>query len=213
MIQGIVDWLENIILTVGYPGVSVAMALESFFPPIPSEALMPFVGYMSYIGELNLYITILITTVASYVGTIPFYIIGYLGESSFENFLRKYGKYFFITDEGIDKVFGLFDKYGNKIVLLGRLIPTVRSLISFPAGVAKMKFGIFTLYSLVGSLIWSSIFVLAGYFLGDGWEKAIEWISGYEKTVMVLIILAVVFYIIYLAYRSIKKKDEEVTTD
>lgn len=206
MIQGIVDWLENIILTVGYPGVSLAMALESFFPPIPSEALMPFVGYMSYTGELNLYITIVITTVASYVGTLPFYIIGYLGESSFENFLRKYGKYLFISDEAIDKVFGLFDRYGNKIVFFGRLVPTVRSLISFPAGVAKMKFGIFSLYSLIGSLIWSSIFILAGYFLGDGWEKAIDWISGYEKGIMILLAVCLVVYIGYFGYKKVTGK-------
>jgi len=206
MIQGIVDWLEAVILTVGYPGVSFAMALESFFPPIPSEALMPFVGYMSYTGELNLYITIIFTTVASYIGTLPFYIIGYLGEASFERFSRKYGKYFLISDEAIDKVFGLFDRYGNKIVFLGRLIPTVRSLISFPAGVAKMKFWIFTLYSLVGSLIWSSMFILAGYFLGDGWEKAIDWISGYEKIVMILLIVGFVIYVGYFVYKKVIEK-------
>ena len=206
MIQGVVDWLETVILTVGYPGVSFAMALESFFPPIPSEALMPFVGYMSYTGELNLYITIVITAVASYVGTLPFYIIGYLGELSFEKFLRKYGKYLFISDEAIDKVFGLFDRYGNKIVLIGRLIPTVRSLISFPAGVAKMKFWIFTLYSLIGSLIWSSIFILAGYFLGDGWEKAIDWISGYEKGIMVILVISFVVYVGYFVYKTIKER-------
>ena len=205
MIEGIVDWLETVILTVGYPGVSFAMALESFFPPIPSEALMPFVGYMSYTGELNLYITIVVTTVASYIGTLPFYIIGYLGESSFENFLRKYGKYLFISDEAINKVFGLFDIYGNKIVFFGRLIPTVRSLISFPAGVARMKFGIFTVYSIVGSLIWSSIFILAGYFLGDGWEKAITWISGYEKGVMILLIIGLVIYVGYFIYKKVKE--------
>jgi len=206
MIQGVVDWLETLILTVGYPGVSFAMALESFFPPIPSEALMPFVGYMSYTGELNLYLTVVVTTVASYIGTLPFYIIGYLGESSFENFLRKYGKYLFISDKAINKVFGLFDIYGNKIVFLGRLIPTVRSLISFPAGVAKMKFGVFTIYSLFGSLLWSSIFILAGYFLGDAWEKAITWISGYEKGVMILLIIGLVIYTGYFIYKKIKEK-------
>lgn len=207
MIQGIVDWLENIILTVGYPGVSMAMALESFFAPIPSEALMPFVGYMSYTGELNLFITIIVTTISSYIGTLPFYFIGYFGESSFENFLRKYGKYLFISDESIDKVFGLFEKYGNKFVFFGRLIPTIRSLISFPAGVARMKFGIFSLYSIAGSLVWSSIFILAGYFLGDGWEKAIEWISSYEKAVMITIAVGVIAYVIYSVYKKIKTKE------
>jgi membrane protein DedA with SNARE-associated domain len=208
MIQGIVDWLENIILTIGYPGVATAMALESFFAPIPSEALMPFVGYMSYTGDLNLIATILVTTVASYVGTLPFYIVGYLGEASFDKFIRKFGKYLFISEEGVDRVFAMFDKYGNKIVLLGRLIPTVRSLISFPAGVAKMKFGIFTLFSLLGSLIWSTIFIVAGYLLGDGWEKAIEWISGYEKIVMISIVIFIIGYIGYMVWKMVKGKKE-----
>lgn len=206
MIQGIVDWLENIILTVGYPGVAVAMALESFFAPIPSEALMPFVGYMSYTGELNLWITILVTTVSSYIGTLPFYFIGLVGETAFEKFLRKYGKYLFISDESIDKVFQMFEKHGENFVFLGRLIPTIRSLISFPAGVSKMKFGIFSIYSLAGSLVWSSIFILAGYFLGDGWQKAIDWISGYEKAVMILLVIGVIAYIGYFSYKKIKEK-------
>ena len=207
MIQGLVDWLQEIILTVGYPGVSVAMALESFFAPIPSEALMPFVGYMSYTGDLNLWVTILVTTVSSYLGSLPFYIIGYLGENAFERFLRKYGKYLFISDESIDKVFGLFDKFGNKIVLLGRLIPTVRSLISFPAGIARMNFLIFTTYSLLGSLVFSSIFIFAGYLLGDSWEKVITWISGYERGVLILLGIVLVGYIVYILYKRLKKEE------
>ena len=207
MIQGLVDWLTEMILTIGYPGVSIAMALESFFAPIPSEALIPFIGYMSYTGDLNIWISIIITSVASYIGTLPFYVIGYLGEDTFERFLRKYGKYLFISNEGIDRVFGLFEKYGNKIVFVAKLIPTIRSLISFPAGIAKMNFVIFTIYSLLGSLLFSAIFIFSGYLLGDSWEKVIAWISGYEKAVIIIGVLAVLGYIGYVIYKKVKKKD------
>ncbi len=210
MIQGIVEWIEHVILTVGYPGVFFTVALESFFAPIPSEALMPFVGYMVYQGELNLYATIVLTTLGSFVGTLPFYIIGYLGKEPFERFLRKYGKYLFISNKAIDKVFDMFDKHGNKIILFGRLIPTVRTLVSFPAGVAKMNFGVFSVYSIAGSFIWSSILILIGYFLGDGWKKAIDWISGYEKVVMVILGIGLAVYIGYFVYRKLTEKKKSL---
>jgi membrane protein DedA with SNARE-associated domain len=206
MIEGIVDWLEHIILTVGYPGVFFTVALESFFAPIPSEALMPFVGYMAYQGELNVYITIILTALGGFVGTLPFYVIGYLGKEPFERFLRKYGKYLFISDKGIDKVFEMFDEHGNKIIFFGRLIPTIRTLVSFPAGVAKMNFGVFTLYSIAGSLVWSTALILIGYLLGDQWQTAIEWISAYEKIVMIILGIGLLVYIGYFVYKEISKK-------
>lgn len=206
MIEGIVDWLEHIILTVGYPGVFFTVALESFFAPIPSEALMPFVGYMAYQGELNVYITIILTALGGFVGTLPFYVIGYLGKEPFERFLRKYGKYLFISDKGIDKVFEMFDEHGNKIIFFGRLIPTIRTLVSFPAGVAKMNFGVFTLYSIAGSLVWSTALILIGYLLGDQWQTAIEWVSAYEKIVMIILGIGLLVYIGYFVYKEISKK-------
>ncbi len=207
MIQEIVNWLEQIILTVGYPGVFLAVVLESLFAPLPSEALMPFIGYMAYQGELNLYIAIIVTALGGFVGTIPFYYVGYLGKDFFEKFLRKYGKYLFISNEDVDKVFNMFEKHGNKIIFFGRLLPTIRSLISFPAGVAKMNLGVFTVYSLAGSVVWSCILVSAGYLLGDGWEKTIEWISGYEKGALMAVGVAILIYAGYSIYKTISKRN------
>lgn len=207
MIQEMVNWLEQIILTVGYPGVFLAVVLESLFAPLPSEALMPFIGYMAYQGELNLYIAIIVTALGGFVGTIPFYYVGYLGKDFFEKFLRKYGKYLFISNEDVDKVFNMFEKHGNKIIFFGRLLPTIRSLISFPAGVAKMNLGVFTVYSLAGSVVWSCILVSAGYLLGDGWEKTIEWISGYEKGALIAVGVAILIYAGYSIYKKISKRN------
>ena len=207
MIQEIVNWLEQIILTVGYPGVFLAVVLESLFAPLPSEALMPFIGYMAYQGELNLYIAIIVTALGGFIGTIPFYYVGYLGKDFFEKFLRKYGKYLFISNEDVDKVFNMFEKHGNKIIFFGRLLPTIRSLISFPAGVAKMNLGVFTVYSLAGSVVWSCILVSAGYLLGDGWEKTIEWISGYEKGALIAVGVAILIYAGYSIYKKISKRN------
>jgi membrane protein DedA with SNARE-associated domain len=101
----------------------------------------------------------------------------------------------------------MFEKHGNKIIFFGRLLPTIRSLISFPAGVAKMNLGVFTVYSLAGSVVWSCILVSAGYLLGDGWEKTIEWISGYEKGALIAVGVAILIYAGYSIYKKISKRN------
>lgn len=206
MIENIVTWLENIIRTVGYPGIFLTVTLESLFAPIPSEALMPFIGYMVYQGQFNLYLTIIVTALGGYFGTLPFYFIGYAGNNFFERFLRRFGKYLFISNESIDKVFEMFKTKGNKIIFFGRLIPTVRSLVSFPAGVAKMNFLVFTIYSIAGSLIWSCMLVLVGFLLGEQWTVAIKWLSGYGNAVVIILCIAVVLYMGYSVYKEYFEK-------
>ena len=112
----------------------------------------------------------------------------------------------FIIPQDFKDVFNMFNKHGNSIVFFGRMIPTVRSLISFPAGVAKMNFGLFSLYSIAGSFVWTAVLVLIGYFLGDGWEKAIKWISGYEKVVLFTFAAGLVVYAGYFIYKKFKEK-------
>ena len=144
MIQSIIDWLVNAISTIGYPGVFISVFLESFFAPIPSEIILPFSGFVASTGKMDLIFVIVIATVAAYLGSLPFYFIGKWGEKPVINFINKYGKYLFIQQKDVDKVFGAFDKYGKGVVFFGRLIPMIRTLISFPAGVAKMKFARFS---------------------------------------------------------------------
>lgn len=203
MIQTFIDWLVNVISTLGYPGVALSVFLESFFAPIPSEIILPFSGFVASSGVLNIYLVILVSTLAAYLGSLPFYLIGRWGERYVTNFLNKFGKYLFIEQGDVDWAFNLFEKHGSKIVLLGRLMPIVRTLISFPAGAAKMHFGIFTVFTLMGSFVWNTILVYAGYILADNWGVVGEYISKYEK---VILVIGVALVVLYLLRGYLKKK-------
>jgi membrane protein DedA with SNARE-associated domain len=207
MIENIVDWMTNLMEQLGYIGVGFSVFLETIFPPIPSAFIQPFAGFVSSRTDQVLILTILAATIGTYLGTLPFYLLGIWGEKFVYKFLKKYGKYLFIDDYEVDKAFEFFDKYGNRIVLFGRLIPLVRTFVSFPAGVAKMPFVQFTIYTLIGSAIWSAILSTAGFLLGEQWEQIIFWLSRYENFVIVASILFVVGYIVYkiLSKRAAKK--------
>ncbi|PKN02784.1 hypothetical protein CVU76_02010 [Candidatus Dojkabacteria bacterium HGW-Dojkabacteria-1] len=206
MIQTFIDWLVNIITTLGYPGVALSVFIESFFAPIPSEIILPFSGFVASTGALNIYLVITVATIAAYLGTLPFYFIGRWGEKFVTKFLDRYGKYLFIDREEVDWAFGLFEKHGKKIVLLGRLIPIVRSLISFPAGVAKMDFFVFSIFTLIGALMWNTILTYSGYLLADNWEVVGEFIAKYEKIILGVFVVVFVLYLLrgYLKRRRAK---------
>jgi len=195
MISSIIDWLVNLISSIGYPGVAIAMFLESFFAPIPSEIILPFSGFVAYSGTLNIYLVIAVASISAYLGSLPFYIVGRWGNGAVIKFADRYGKYFFISKSEIDKGFEVFEKYGNGIVFLGRLVPIVRTVISFPAGVAKMRFDLFSLYTLAGATIWSTILALAGFYLGERWGTVSDFISKYEHAVLIAIVVVVLLYI------------------
>ena len=194
MINSIIEWLVNLFSSVGYWGVGLAMFIESFFAPIPSEIILPFSGFVASKGNLNILIVIIVATIAAYLGSLPFYFIGKLGEEKVLSFLKKFGKYLFISDKDLKKGIEVFEKFGNRFVLLGRLIPIIRTVISFPAGVSKMNFGIFSLYTIIGTAIWSTILSLAGFFLGSKWENVSIFVSRYEKVIIgILLFITIVF--------------------
>jgi membrane protein DedA with SNARE-associated domain len=203
MIENIVNWMTNLMERLGYIGVGFSVFLETIFPPIPSAFIQPFAGFVSSRTDQSLVLTILAATIGTYLGTLPFYILGIWGENFVNKFLKKYGKYLFIDPEEVDQAFKFFDKHGKSIVLFGRLIPLVRTFVSFPAGVAKMPFWQFTAYTLLGGAIWSSILSVAGFLLGEQWEQILFWLTQYENFVIVLCVL---FVIGYIAYKVFSKK-------
>ena len=202
MIENTVTWLIEIIEATGYLGIAFAILLESVFPPIPSAFILPFMGFVSSRTEQLLIVYIAVASVAAYIGTLPFYFLGVWGEDFLRKFLDKYGKYFFIEEEEVEKAFEFFDKKGNSIVFFGRLIPLIRSAISFPAGVARMPFIKYSIYTLLGSAVWSAGLGLAGYFLGEQWEIVVEWLARYED---IALILTVVLFLSYIGYKIYKK--------
>ncbi len=206
MINSFIDWLVNLITVIGYPGVMLSMFVESFFAPIPSEIILPFSGFVASSGALNIYLVVVLASFAAYLGSLPFYLIGRWGKDKVDIFLREYGKYLFIKEGDLDKGYDVFNKHGNKMVFFGRLIPIVRTVISFPAGVADMNFVLFSAYTFAGTLIWSSILAGAGYLLGDNWSSISGYISKYEKIILVILILVIVLFVARGIRNAIKEK-------
>lgn len=207
MISSVIDWLVNLIEVIGYPGVAIAMFVESFFAPIPSEIILPFSGFVAFGGSLNIYVVIVVATLAAYLGTLPFYFIGRWGNEFVMEFLKKYGKYLFISQDDLQKGFDAFEKYGGGIVFFGRLIPIVRTVISFPAGVARMNFAQFSIYTLVGAGIWSSILASAGFFLGDRWDMVSVYVDRYENVILILLLVLVAVYIGWNIRKVLRKSN------
>lgn len=206
VIESIVAWLTGIISALGYPGVALAMFIESFFAPIPSELIMPFAGFLAAQGEMNVVIIGLVGGIASYLGSLPFYFLGRVGkEERIKQFINKYGKWLFISESDVEKGYSFFKKHGNWTVFFGRLIPIIRTVISFPAGMAQMNYIKFSAYTLAGSLIWSYLLTIAGYLLGENWEVVGAFIDKYQLVVIVIGVLIVLF----LLYKLVKRRNKQ----
>lgn len=202
MITNILAWLASLIIKVisnsGYLGITFLMALESACLPIPSEIIMPFSGYLVVLGEFSLLLVILGGTIGNLLGSIIAYWIGAYGGRPF---IERYGKYILIKKEELDKSQRFFEKYGSLSIFFARLLPIVRTFISFPAGIAKMQFWRFCLYTLVGSLFWSVLLSYIGVFLGENW-RAVE--VYFRKFDWLVLILLVIFIFVFL-YKRVKK--------
>ncbi|MFZ5559618.1 MAG: DedA family protein [Patescibacteria group bacterium] len=202
MITNILAWLASLIIKVisnsGYLGITFLMALESACLPIPSEIIMPFSGYLVVLGEFSLLLVILGGTIGNLLGSIIAYWIGAYGGRPF---IERYGKYILIKKEELDRSQRFFEKYGSLSIFFARLLPIVRTFISFPAGIAKMQFWRFCLYTLVGSLFWSVLLSYIGVFLGENW-RAVE--VYFRKFDWLVLILLVIFIFVFL-YKRVKK--------
>lgn len=206
--EQIITFLTGLIIQViqstGYVGVFVLMTAESALIPIPSEITMPFAGYLASVGKFNLYAIILIGALANLAGSLIAYGIGMWGEDSFiRKVVKKYGKWVLITEDEYTKSEKWFRKYGEKIVFFSRVLPIVRTFISLPAGVAKMKLGKFCLFTLIGSLIWSAFLTYIGFALGRNWHS-IE--TYYRRFEFVIIIAGLALAAYYLRHKWSKLK-------
>ncbi|MEF3274581.1 MAG: DedA family protein [Chloroflexus sp.] len=190
-------WIESIILAIGYPGITLVMLAENLFPPIPSELVMPFAGFLVGRGEMNLLLAISAGTLGSVLGAVVLYYIGLLaGEPLVRPFFRNYGRFFLLSEQDLDRALNAFTTHGDVIVLVGRVIPIIRSLISLPAGMNRMPMGRFLLFTTIGSAIWTSLLTIGGMFLGANWEFVIEIVDQYQKLVLVVLAIAVAVFVV-----------------
>jgi len=197
----------------GYLGILLLIAIENVFPPIPSEVILGFGGFMTTYTKLNIVGVIIFATLGSVIGAIILYLIGkILNRERLAKIVRgKIGKILFLKEEDIEKAYGWFDKRGYKTVFFCRFVPIVRSLISIPAGMSEMKMPKFLAYTTIGSLIWNTVLVCIGATLGDNWEKLVLVMDEYSTIALVLIIILFIVIVFMFYKNKIKQMKIEKT--
>jgi membrane protein DedA with SNARE-associated domain len=186
---GIAGWALGLMETLGAPGAGVAIALENLFPPLPSEVILPLAGFTAARGGMSLLAAVAWTTIGSVVGALALYWVGaLLGR---ERIVAIAAKLPLVKVSDIGKTEQWFARHGTKAVFFGRFIPVFRSLISVPAGIERMPVATFLALTSLGSLIWNTLFVLAGYLLGENWHVVTEYVELYSKGVAIAVVLAV----------------------
>ena len=166
------EFITQLVSQLGYVGVAVLMLLENVFPPIPSELIMPLAGFVARRGELNLWLTIAAGTAGSLVGAAAWYALARrLGERRLRSWFEGHGRWLSLSGDDIDRSTRWFKQHGAFAVLLGRLVPALRTLISVPAGIAGMRLIPFLLYSVIGTALWTAALTYAGYLLGARFQR------------------------------------------
>lgn len=196
----ITDWLVELMNLIGPAGAGIAIALENLFPPLPSEAILPLAGIAASRGTFTLAEAIGWTTLGSLVGAFVLYGLGAaLGAER----LRRFADFMpLIHVEDVDRAIAWFQRHGGKAVFFGRMIPIFRSMISIPAGVARMPLWRFAVFTAAGSLIWNSVFVMVGYLLGEAWHIVEQYVDILQYVVIVAVIVGVAVFI-YLRVRTL----------
>ncbi|MCL4397538.1 DedA family protein [Patescibacteria group bacterium] len=201
MIELLTNFIIAIIKATGYPGVFVLMTLESALVPIPSEATMPFAGSLVSPGIFNFWLLVMIGTAGNLLGSLLAYGLGYLGENEVADFIRRYGKYVLVREKEFEHARVLFNRFGEPIVFISRILPAVRTYISLPAGIAKMDLKKFVFYTAAGSFIWAIVLTYLGVILGNNWHL----LSKYFHILDFVVIGGIVLAVLYLVLKRLKK--------
>jgi len=199
----------DIINGFGYIGIAFLIAVENIFPPIPSEVILTFGGFLTTVSNMNVWGVILSATVGAVAGALVLYYLGRLlnAERLERLFESKLGRRLHLKKEDVRRAEGWFSKHGNKTVFFCRFIPLVRSLISIPAGAAKMQMGSFLLLTAAGTAIWNTVLVFLGKFAGDAWGNIANYVNVYSIiAVGVLAVIAIVVGVIFIKTRFLSPR-------
>lgn len=206
--QLILDFINNVYLSIGWVGVVILMMIESACIPLPSELIMPLAGWM-LIANQNLGIGFVLLAgfcggLGNLLGSLIAYWVGAYGGLPF---LKRYGKYVLISNHDLDLASYWFDKHGDWITLGARFLPAIRTFISFPAGIARMNLGKFSLYAFLGSFVWSAALAYGGYVLGQNWEKIREVMRPFDYPIIAVCVILIIFFIWYKVRKN--KTDQQ----
>lgn len=196
MVTTIIDILANFVINtislLGYSGIFLLMLVESAGIPMPSEVIMPFSGFLVVDGRLNFWAIVFLGAFGNLVGSLLAYWIGFAGGRPL---IEKYGKYILISKHDLNLADRWFTKYGNATVFFGRMLPIIRTYISFPAGIAKMELKKFSIYTFLGALPWCYLLTFAGVKMGTNWELIRQKLHNFDLVIAILIVLFVIMYL------------------
>ena len=191
------DWIISIMEQLGYLGIALLMFLDNVFPPIPSEIIMPSAGFTASQGQLTLWGVILAGSLGSIIAAAVLYWIGQkISHEQLFKLIDRYGKYLFIKSTDVEKALKWFELYGHRVVFFGRMVPAVRSLISIPAGMSRMPFWKFMLYSSVGTIIWTTFLASVGFYFGNNVELMHQVFSRVGYVIMGIVLFVVLWFVI-----------------
>jgi membrane protein DedA with SNARE-associated domain len=190
------DWVVDVIDAIGYLGVALLVALENLFPPIPSEIVLPFAGFTSGRGEANFFGMVAAATVGSLVGAWVLYLVAaWIGPVRLRALFARFEKVLRIKPQDLDRAEGWFDRHSRVAVLICRCVPLIRSLVSIPAGFRRMSPLWFTIFTVIGSLVWNTALIGAGHLLGERWKETESVVSVFQYLVIGVIVLALAWFV------------------
>lgn len=188
------DWITGFVQSAGYFGIVLLMFAENVFPPIPSEVIMPLAGFTAAKGELSIYGVIASGTLGTIIGALAWYYIGLrLGIKRIKSLARRHGRWLTLDEDDIDRARGWFDRHGKMALVIGHLIPAVRTLISVPAGVARMNLVTFLVASTAGTVLWTALLAAAGYLLESQYHR-VEGFANIGTNIVLGLMVAVYVY-------------------
>ena len=206
MLSSLATWVQDVIEQLGYLGVALLVVLENVFPPIPSEIVLPFAGFVAQQGSDSVVLMILAATVGSVIGAlIMYWIAAIIGDDRLHAFTRRFGKWVQIREADLTRAEEWFDRHAMSAVLVGRCVPLIRSVVSIPAGFRRMKLIPYIAYTFLGSLVWNIALVGAGAVLGENWERVEPVVATFQWIVIVVILagIARLAYVVYQRRRTL----------
>ena len=194
------QWVFSIVDRLGELGIGLLIFLENVVPPVPSEVILPLAGFRARTGALNVWLAWPAATAGSVLGAIVLYGLGaWLGYDRLHALAGK--RWFFLTSQkDLDRGQRIFERHGGKVVLLGRCVPVIRSLVSIPAGIVRMPLPRFLLLTAIGSGVWNAMFIGLGWYLGDHWDRVQTWLGPVTYVVLGLALVGLV----WLAVRKVR---------
>ena len=196
--ESLATWVSDVIQSFGYAGVAFLMLAENLFPPIPSEMILPLTGFLVDRGELGCVPTLLVATAGSLTGALALYALGRWGG---RGLILRYGSVLRVKESDLDRADDWFDRSGGAVVLFGRMVPGVRSLVSIPAGLSEMPLCRFVLLTALGSGVWNTLLIGSGWLLGENWSQVAGVVGSVSHAALALLAIAAVVAVCIWCWR------------